>query len=604
MIANQPGNATRTLTLDPVTAPNQPKRSLVTHLLDPTRGFRLLWTAAIGIPLAVVLVASHLTWKNVEQQTRARIARTVDMLHEHALRSFETQEAVLEAIDQRVRDMSWPEIAGSRQVHQFVTALASRTAPSGGIGLISPDKRIVNGSGAFPARSIDASDRDYLRDHPHDDQRAHVGEVVLSRPFGTTVFSLSRMRHAGDAEHDGWIATSFKPGYFSEFYGAIADAQGDALALLRDNGSILARSPPLEEADLRKPTTDSALPRLVASSPVAGMATVRSRIDGVERLVAYRRVGGYPVYVTYGVTTAGMRAAWMRAIGGYASISLVAAALLAGLTARVQLATRREQSALAAARAEAERRADAESRLRHSQRIDALGQIVGGVAHDFTTLVQAMRAGAARAARRAEEPEEVRRVAGLIEAAAERGARLIGRMLAFARREEASTGSVDVAAALADVCELLSATLGSGYRVRFDRPAALPEASADRTEFETVVANLVINARDAMKAGGTVVVSADLLCVEPPAEGDPEGLAAGRYVRIEVTDTGEGMDEATLARAGEAFFTTKERGRGTGLGLAMARGFAEQAGGRLSIVSAPGVGTTVTLLLPVASPAA
>lgn len=603
MIANQTGNATRTLTLDPVAASNQAERSFMARLLDPSRGFRLLWTAVIGIPLAMVLVAAHLTWKNVEQQTRARITRTVDMLHEHALRSFETQEAVLEAIDQRVRDLSWPEIAGSRQVHQFVAALAGRTAPSGGIVLISPEKRIVNGSSAFPTRSIDASDRDYLRDHPHDDQRAHVGEVLISRPLGMTIFSLSRMRHAGDAEHDGWIATSFKPGYFSEFYGTIAEGRGDVLGLLRQDGSILARSPPLDEADLLKPTVDGELPRLIVSNSIAGLGVTRSRIDDVERLVAYRRVGGYPVYVTYGVTTAGMHAAWMRSISGYASISLVAAALLAGLTARVQIATRREQLALAAARAEAERRADAESRLRHSQRIDALGQIVGGVAHDFNNIVQAMRAGAARASRRAEEPEEVRRVASLIEAAAERGARLIGRMLAFARREEASTESVDVAAALVDVCELLSATLGSGYRVRFDRPAVLPEVGADRTEFETVVANLVINARDAMKDGGTVVVSADLHTIEPAGE-ESEDAPGGIYVRVQVADTGEGMDDATLARAGEAFFTTKERGRGTGLGLAMARAFAEQAGGQLSIVSAPGVGTTVTLLLPAASPTA
>jgi signal transduction histidine kinase len=149
-----------------------------------------------------------------------------------------------------------------------------------------------------------------------------------------------------------------------------------------------------------------------------------------------------------------------------------------------------------------------------------------------------------------------------------------------------------------EACELLERTLGSGYHIHREIPLDLPRApGVGRAEFEAVVVNLVVNARDAMPSGGSVTIAAaseDVLAED--AELVP-GIPPGRYIRISVADTGHGMDAATLARAGEAFFTTKGL-KGTGLGLSMARGFTEHAGGRLSIRSEVGVGTTVTLWLP------
>jgi signal transduction histidine kinase len=213
----------------------------------------------------------------------------------------------------------------------------------------------------------------------------------------------------------------------------------------------------------------------------------------------------------------------------------------------------------------------------------------------------AVVAGARSIAKRADRPDEVRRIVGLIEAAADRGARLTGRMLAFARREDARTDVVDVADALRSVADLLGHTLGSGLTVGLDLPETLPPGRGDRTEFETVVVNLVINARDAMPDGGTVTILAREETIAVPGPTHAAGLQPGHYLRVAVLDQGTGMDPETLARVGEAFFTTKEPGKGTGLGLAMARGFAEQAGGALRIDSERGRGTTVTLWLPVAT---
>jgi len=180
--------------------------------------------------------------------------------------------------------------------------------------------------------------------------------------------------------------------------------------------------------------------------------------------------------------------------------------------------------------------------------------------------------------------------------AARRGTSVTRRLLAFARREELRPDTLDVGALLEGLHEILSATLGAGIRVEVEAEPGLPPVLADRGQLETVLVNLATNARDAMPRGGRLTLSAGVERVEA---GRPGGLAAGAYVRLCVADSGEGMDAATLARAAEPFFTTKPLGQGTGLGLAMARSFAEGSGGALAIGSAPGEGTRVSLWLPV-----
>ncbi|HSP23919.1 MAG TPA: ATP-binding protein [Saliniramus sp.] len=562
---------------------------------DSTRGFRLLWAASILIPLVILMAASLWSARTVENEARARVSRTVDMLHEHALRSLETQEAVLEAVDRRLEGMSWDEIAQSREVHDFLAALDRRSLPSGGIVLVSPDKQLVAGSARFPFARIDASDRDYTDEFAHEPTGTFLGETVTSRPRGTRVFPISRPRTLDDGS-SGWIVGSFLPGYFEEFYRSVTEDDRDVVSLVRADGSVLASTYGTVRRELH--ASRDSFAQTVRASPVAGIISARSEVDGIDRLIAYRVVDGYPLYSVYGLNRSVIRAAWLREVTVYALICGLAAALLLALTLRIQSSVRRERIALAEARQEAERRADAESRLLHAQKVDALGQMVGGVAHDFNNIVQAMKGGAARVTRRADDPDEVRRVAGMIDTTAERGARLIARMLAFARREKTRTEFFDPREALVEIGELLRETIGSGYRVSLAVPEKLPRAKANRSEFETAIVNLVLNARDAMPAGGAVEISAS---VEQPI-GSGADLPQGRFVVVTVADAGSGMDAETLARAGEPFFTTKATDKGTGLGLATVRAFAEQAGGSLTIDSALGEGTTIRLRLPVVEP--
>ncbi|HVY16243.1 MAG TPA: PAS domain S-box protein [Rhodopila sp.] len=257
------------------------------------------------------------------------------------------------------------------------------------------------------------------------------------------------------------------------------------------------------------------------------------------------------------------------------------------INARLELRVRDEMSA----------REAAQQRAAHAERMHALGQIAGGIAHDFNNVLQAVSGGAALIERRPHDPERVLRNVRMVMDAAKRGAAITSRLLAFARRGDLRAEPIDVGVLLTDMAEVLSHTLGGSVVCQVDAPAGLPPMFADRGQLETVLVNLATNARDAMPSGGTLALTAGAETVAPGTH-HPAGLSPGSYVRLAVTDTGTGMDRTVLARVTEPFFTTKEPGKGTGLGLAMAKGFTEQSGGSLAIESEPGVGTSIFIWLP------
>jgi PAS domain S-box-containing protein len=252
-------------------------------------------------------------------------------------------------------------------------------------------------------------------------------------------------------------------------------------------------------------------------------------------------------------------------------------------------------------RKEVAAREEAQARAVHAQRMQALGQLAGGIAHDFNNILQAVQGGAGLIEKRATDPANVRRFARTMAEAAERGAAITRRLLAFARRGDLRAERIDPRGLLDGLRDVLTQTLGSPITVRVEGDrSGLAAVMADRGQLETVLVNLATNARDAMPDGGTLTLAVAVEEEVVAARVHPAGLKPGQYVRLAVKDTGTGMDRTTLERALEPFFTTKPQDKGTGLGLSMAKGFAEQSGGALAIESAPGRGTTVTLWLPVA----
>lgn len=238
--------------------------------------------------------------------------------------------------------------------------------------------------------------------------------------------------------------------------------------------------------------------------------------------------------------------------------------------------------------------------LFQSQKIEALGQLTGGVAHDFNNLLTAVLGSLELVRRQIGDERQLNLIDNAIKGAS-RGISLTQRMLSFARKQELELQPVAVEVLVAEMGDLLQRSVGPLIRIETDFPADLAMAAADPNQLETAVLNLAVNARDAMPEGGVLRVGARN---ESIARGHRSGLLDGDYIRLSVADTGSGMDAKTLAHATEPFFTTKGVGKGTGLGLSMVHGMAEQLGGRLQLHSRPGDGTTVEIWLPVAAAAA
>jgi PAS domain S-box-containing protein len=233
--------------------------------------------------------------------------------------------------------------------------------------------------------------------------------------------------------------------------------------------------------------------------------------------------------------------------------------------------------------------------LAQSQKMEAIGQLTGGIAHDFNNLLMAVLGSLELMRKRLPNDPKLKSLLENAVKGAQRGASLTKRMLAFARTQDVKGEAIDLLALVRGMTELLQRSLGSAVTIETRFPLSIRRVFADANQLEMVLLNLAVNARDAMPAGGQIIVAAREETID-----EDKFLKPGAYVCLTVRDSGTGMDEETLKRATEPFFTTKEPGKGTGLGLSMVHGIAEQSGGRLILRSRPGEGTTAEVWIPVA----
>ncbi|TXL71905.1 response regulator [Vineibacter terrae] len=245
--------------------------------------------------------------------------------------------------------------------------------------------------------------------------------------------------------------------------------------------------------------------------------------------------------------------------------------------------------------AEVRNRERAQEAFRETQKLEAIGRLAGGVAHDFNNLLTVIHGSAELLLDSITSPDDVQSLK-TIERAAERGARLTRQLLAFSRQQALRPERIDLRSKAQDITELLQRSLRGDIRIVLALDEELWPIQCDLGELELALLNLCVNARDAMPSGGLIRIDATNLVLPTPDR--PADAPAGDFVSLNVTDTGIGIEPAVLARVFEPFFTTKEVGKGTGIGLSQVHGFAQQAGGRVTIESTPGRGTTVSLLLP------
>ena len=549
-----------------------------------------MMAASLALPLALFAFASAVSWTSINDTADREIERTLDVAHEHALKVFETIDRSLSEIAEIVRGIPDAGITSREEsLHLRLKQVADSLPQVKSAWIFDARGRALANSLVVPAPDIDFSDRGYFKAHIDHDIGIYIGDALKPRPpyQGAPFFSVSRRRPSEDGSFAGVIQASVLPEYFESFYARIGREAGSFFALGRTDGAVLARFPIVDQ-DLRL-DRNGPLGQKLAANPDGGLFTVTSPVDGIERRLGYQRLAEYPIYVSAGLETSAIRARWIASMSQHLIFGAPATALLFALLA---LALRRTRHL----HAEAAMRAEAEEALKHGQRLEALGQLTGGVAHDFNNLLTVIRASVDLLRR--PELSEARRLRYIdaISDTVSRAAKLTGQLLAFARRQTLKPELFDVGQGVQTLGEMIATLIGARIEIITHLPDEPCLINADAGQFEAAIINMAVNARDAMDGAGQLTIAVRRVDALPTPAARPPGPYG--YVAVSVQDTGIGIPLDQIGRIFEPFFTTKEVGHGTGLGLSQVFGFAKQSGGEVAVASEVGKGSTFTLYLP------
>jgi two-component system NtrC family sensor kinase len=559
------------------------------------RSARDLWILllfAFMVPLLLLAVVAWRDYGNGFANAERHVERTNSVVYEHTLRLFETYAFVLDQVDQRIAGLSWDEVSASSELHHYLKRIETAFPQVGSLWLSDSAGMGMGSSIVFPMPPTSISDRDYFAALKGGESR-YISAAYPGRTTGKPAFNVARRRSTPDGRFDGTILASVYVTEFLDFFSQVVPTPGDAVSLVRADGTILARFPEGPPGVKLRP--ESGFMRAVTASPQGGVFRTVSQGDGVERLYAYRKVGAFPVYVLYGRTTDWVLTEWRGHVLFYALFAVPSALLLALVSWLVVRKARAEQAALARVAAEVERRQRAEEILQKIQRLEMLGQIAGGIAHDFNNLLMVITSNLYLAQTRSGEGTPATPFIDTAMQAAYRGGQLTQQLLSFSRQQTVKPEVVDVNATLTPMIDgMLKRSLRGDIAVEADLAPGVWPVKVDRAQMELAVLNLAVNARDAMPGGGTLRVRSRNAVLD----GHEAGGLTGEFVALTLADTGGGIAKEIQDRVFDPFFTTKEVGKGTGLGLSQVYGFATQAGGTVGLDSQPGQGTAVTLYLP------
>ena len=554
------------------------------------RLLKTMLVASIVIPLALFSYASWINYRDTIAHADEQLTASLNILSEHASKVLQSVDLATTSVDAIVGDLSDAQIEARQEaLHSQLSKLEKALATVDAIFIADRNGRALASSAIFPLPpDTSVADRDYFQAQADRNAGTYVGAVLQSRATKERFFGVSRRRPADDGQFTGIIMISVMPKVFTEFYKQLAGDTSASFSLARRDGAILARYP-AAPGDVTHYGPDSEFVRSIGSQPERGILTTTS-IDGTQRRIAYRKLGNSDLYVSDGLQTDEIYSRWIRLMASHLIFGIPATLFLFGL---VLLTIRRTQAFYA----EAERRELAEQALRQSQKMEAVGQLTGGVAHDFNNLLTIIICNLGIAKRGVVESRAERALNNAL-VGAERAAQLTQRLLAFSRRQPLNPRVLDVNKLIVSISDLLVRTLGENIELESIGAAGLWKVEADASELESTLLNLALNARDAMPEGGKLTIETSNAYLDEGYCQQHAGVAPGQYILIAVTDNGGGMSAETIDRAFEPFFTTKEAGKGTGLGLSQVYGFMKQSEGHVKIYSESGEGTTIKLYLP------
>jgi len=549
-----------------------------------------MMAASLALPIALFAIASTISYNSTLDIADREIERTLDVAHEHALKVFETIDRSLAELNEVVRDLP-DDIIRSREpvLHRRLKQLSDALPQLKSAWIFDANGKSLVNSLASPPPDQSFADRDYFYAHVDQSIGSFIGASLTPRqPYqGARFFGVSRRRNSDDGSFTGVIQASVLPEYFESFYARIGTDPGSFFAMGRADGVLLAHFPRLDRDFRLDP--NGPVGRSIATHPDHGLMTIAWPSDGIERRIGYRRVAEYPIYVSAGLETSAIRARWLATMSQHLVFGAPATALLFTLLA---FAFRRTQHL----QLEAAKRREAEEALKHSQRLEALGQLTGGVAHDFNNLLTVIRASVDLLNRPQVSEERRQRYITAIAEAVGRAAKLTSQLLAFARRQTLKPEVFDIGDRMQSLRDMLATLLGSAIEIVTQLPAEPCLVNADAGQFETAMINMATNARDAMQGKGRIVFTVHAATNVPDTLAHLSG--SNGFVCVAVSDGGIGIPAAQLGRIFEPFFTTKQVGQGTGLGLSQVFGFARQSGGEVTVMSKVGQGSTFSLYLP------
>jgi signal transduction histidine kinase/CheY-like chemotaxis protein len=561
------------------------------------RVIRAVVAAVLSVNVFVAgVVATNLrrSWAQREEQA-ALSAQSLARLLERSVAGVvdRVDQALLDVEDEHDRQRAAGIVDGPALDAALARQLL-RTPDLLSLRIADADGRITRGMPPFAGRQVSVADRDYFVAQRNEPAGLVVSRPAVGRVIKVPLVVLSRRLTGPGGRFDGVVFATITLAHFASILAEVeVGPRGAALLRFEDLSAVVRRSSGVVEPFLEPSEPSPPLRVQVRAGRTSGVYTSVAPKDGIERTYGWRKLEERPFYVLVGLAQADLLATWWGELWQAAVLLALFSATSAFGTGYVLRTLRRQQAAAQAHR-------DTEARLQQALRLESVGRLAGGVAHDFNNMLSVIlgEASILRAELPPDHPahEGVREIA----LAGERSRDLTRQLLAFSRKQSISPRVVSLNALVEATRPALVRLIGEDVALAFEPGPDLPPVRLDPGQFDQVLVNLVVNARDAMPGGGRLTLRTRSARLGELRAAGLEDLPRGDYALLTVTDEGHGMDEAILAHIFEPFYTTKPGGRGTGLGLATTYGIVQQNGGAILVASVPGQGTTFSIYLPAA----
>jgi signal transduction histidine kinase/ActR/RegA family two-component response regulator len=522
---------------------------------------RLSMVLAAVLPAAFYAFAAAYSYRHTFDEVRLWLDGMARVTQEHASKVFQTNEVVLARAFDAVGSDEDEKIRGREaDLHLRLREMAQGIDHLHDIRVWNLEGQLLASSIDHPVGAVTITDLSLIRGPQEPAGRGGEPQSTLGWLPGEDTLQFSQRRSQGDRGFDGIITLGIAPGYFTDFYKQFVQSEpGLVMSLLGDDGTALAHWPPTGDA-ARQP----------------------------ELMTAVRQLPGYPFRVQAAIARGAVLGQWYRNLMVLAVFTFPTALALIMVASVALRRARLEREAVERLRDESERRLRIEESLRQSQKLEAIGRMTGGVAHDVNNLLMVIDSNV-QLIRKLEPGMAHSPQVDAIANTARTGERLMRQLLAFSRRQALNPEVIRLQERISALVALVRTTLGGSIRIDVHVDEDTAAIEVDTAELELAMLNLAVNARDAMPGQGVLTIRARNL----PAGEMPD--LVGRFVELAVADTGAGIDPKDLPYVLEPFFTTKEAGKGTGLGLSQVYGLCAQAGGTVRVESKPGKGTRIRL---------